>query len=152
MTSKEIKIALHQRCDFILTQKVELIKSRLASIQESKNKETKSSAGDKFETGRAMMQIEEDKCNAQLATILTSFAALKEVDLDVKRDTVSNGSLVITDRANYFISIGVGKIELDGTIYYCLSKEAPIGRLFLGKVEGDSITFNNNKITIKSIL
>ena len=38
----------------------------MANAQESANAEEKSSAGDKYETGRAMMQIERDKAAQQL--------------------------------------------------------------------------------------
>lgn len=152
MNTKDIKAILYNRCESILDEKMEQIKSRLESIQESKTRETKSSAGDKFETGRAMMQIEEDKSNAQMGNILESYATLKGVKLDTSTSIISVGSLVVTDQANYFISIGTGKIIWDNTTYYCISKEAPVGRLLMGKAIGESVTFNGKQILIQSIL
>ncbi|MDG1298287.1 MAG: hypothetical protein P8P48_14170, partial [Saprospiraceae bacterium] len=49
-----------------LSKRISDIEQNLLNIEQSKAQETKSSAGDKFETGRAMLQAEEDKLFGQL--------------------------------------------------------------------------------------
>ena len=151
MQSKQIKESLLHQCESMLIERMNQVNKRLTSIQESKSEETKSSAGDKFETGRAMMQIEENKCQSHLASIVESLATLNKINLFQQSKNVGNGSLVHTDNGIYFISIGIGKIIIDDTVYYGISCAAPIGKLLLGKTVGDQISFNNKEITILSI-
>ncbi len=63
---KEIKQLVYNKILKILDDKIEILKEEIESTKESRNNDTKSSAGDKYETGRAMMQIELDKNEAQL--------------------------------------------------------------------------------------
>ena len=52
----------------------------------------------------------------------------------------------------YFISIGMGKIELDEEVIYCISLASPIGKVLRDKKTGDEIQFNNADIAITDIL
>ena len=63
--------------------------------QEAANDDTKSTAGDKHETGRAMMHLEREKGEMQLieAEKLKSF--LDRVDISKTYQTVQTGSLVL---------------------------------------------------------
>ena len=62
------------------------------------------------------------------------------------------GSLVITDRATYFMGVSAGAVEINGSTYYCISLESPIGKLLLGKKEGDTAQFNDTTIKIKEVV
>ena len=48
-----------------LEVKIDILKQELNSLHKDKNEITKSSAGDKFETGRSLIQIEIDKLDNQ---------------------------------------------------------------------------------------
>lgn len=121
------------------------------SAIESKSNETKSSAGDKFETGRAMMQIEQEKHEMQLAKAQDQLKYISRISLDPSKDDIQLGSLVITDQLKYFITIGQGKIVIGNMKYYAISVDSPIGRLLIGKKRGDAITFRDKIITILDI-
>jgi hypothetical protein len=149
--SNHIKQALYQRCFEDIEQRINVIEETLASIRESRNNETKSSAGDKYETGRAMMQIEEDKNRSQLAQAFEVKNELQKLDIDKKTIRVENGSLVYTSNGVYFISIGIGKVKLEDQLYYCVSRFSPIGMKLIGKRTGDEIEFNGNQIRIVKI-
>ena len=60
------KIKLHHYCESIVEEQLSGIIAALKDAQEGANNETKSSAGDKHETGRAMAQLETEKLNTQL--------------------------------------------------------------------------------------
>ena len=51
----------------IVDEKIEMTKESIASINDSKNSATKSTAGDKHETGRAMMERELALSESQLS-------------------------------------------------------------------------------------
>ncbi len=137
----DIKIKLIQKLNEQLDTQIETAQSAINSAKESKNNETKSSAGDKFETGRAMMQIEQEKNEMQLGKTLMLKSLLKQVDLKKKYDSVGFGSLVFTNRGKYFIAIGIGKIEVDNEICFAISVDSPVGKLLLGKRLGEEVEF-----------
>ncbi|MGQ8335839.1 hypothetical protein ACUNWD_04760 [Sunxiuqinia sp. A32] len=132
-------------------QKIELLNRAIETAKESRDNETKSSVGDKYETGRAMVQMEIEKNLMQLVNLQKQKNELMKIDPDKKSNGVEFGSLVITDQGNYFFSIAYGKIEMDDNSWFCLSISSPIGKHLLGKKVGDHLMFRNQEITIKEI-
>ncbi|MEZ4886014.1 MAG: hypothetical protein R3E32_14865 [Chitinophagales bacterium] len=148
---QSIKEKLYQACETHITERISHISNRLESIKESIRNETKSSVGDKHETGRVMMQLEAENTKAQFASALQTKSVLASIDGSITSTTVQKGSLVITNQAKYYIAIGIGKVLIDNTIYYCISQDAPIAVRLLGKSVGDEIEFTGRKITLKEI-
>ena len=116
--------------------------------KESRDSDTKSSAGDKFETGREMMQREMDKLSALVDNTLNSIAKLDRLTDLSAAAVISEGSLVVTDQETYYISIGYGKLDS----VYAISIESPLGVELKGKRVAECIEMRGRKITIKSIL
>ena len=104
-----------------LTEKSFELKDSLSSAIESRNSETKSSAGDKFETSREMAQVEISKIEKeivktqQLITDLTSKAS----------------QFIITDKGAFLISIPFGKLMVNSSEVFCISNSAPITNLLV---------------------
>lgn len=121
------------------------------SIEESKSNETKSSAGDKYETGRAMMQRELDKIETQLNLLLVTKNQLKQISSDLICKIVEIGAIVKTDNGNFYISVGSGKIMFSGENYYAISPLAPLSKIFMGKLKGDHLKFRDRKFQILHI-
>jgi len=143
-----IKQSLHQHCQEKLKAQINALEANLQSIIESRNNETKSSVGDKYETGRAMMQLEFQKVESQLNRIKADHSELKALDLNKKTSKIEKGSIIKTNQGVYFISVALGKIKLDDQIYFCLSLQSPIGKLLQHKKVGDKILFNGKEISI----
>jgi transcription elongation GreA/GreB family factor len=142
----EIKKNLLEACLFFVNKKQQTISSMIASNKKALLSETKSSAGDKHETGRAMIQLEMEKAGDQLAEINEMNAVLKKIDIEKASKIVCLGSLIITNKANYYLAISVGKITINLVDYYAVSTNSPIGKQLLGKKIGDVIPFNNAEI------
>jgi len=71
--SLEIKQQLFNKCLDAIDSRFQTIQNTISEIQESLTSETKSSAGDKHETGRAMLQLEREKAGNQLSEINSGF-------------------------------------------------------------------------------
>ncbi|WP_299216053.1 3-oxoacyl-ACP synthase [uncultured Dokdonia sp.] len=123
----------------------------LANVAISLKEETKSSAGDKHETGRAMLQLERENAGKQLAEIEKLEAILQRISSDISPDPVHLGSVVMTSQANYFISIPVGEIKTEAGVFYAIGIGSPIGQLLLGKREGDEVRFRESVLNITNI-
>lgn len=147
-----IKEKLYLLCHDYIASRVAVIKQNAAEAQEAANDDTKSSAGDKFEVGREMMQQEVELNLARLGDMYKLKVALENVNPSLKSESIQPGSLVITSGASYYISIGAGKLSLDGTTYYAISPEAPVATQMIGKQAGDTFELNGKKITIEKVL
>ena len=146
-----LKQQLYQYCWTFIEDRFKTIQNNIEEIQKALNSETKSSAGDKHETGRAMLQLEREKLGLQLAEINKIKKALSRVNLDNTSNVITLGSIVFTDKLNYFITISAGKLVVDNESFYAISANTPMGKLLIGKTVGDVIGFSKNTIEIKKI-
>jgi len=151
MKNKDLKSQVYQSLVQLIEKKVETAELMVKSAVESKKSETKSSAGDKHETGRAMMQREEEQHRIQLANALELKKALSQIDMDKAFSKVEFGSLVMTNQGSYFLSLGLGKIEVAEKDYFAISPASPIGQALLDKTVGDHATFLNKEYVIIQI-
>ncbi|MFP2995321.1 3-oxoacyl-ACP synthase [Spongiivirga sp. MCCC 1A20706] len=148
-----IKTQLYSKCQEFVSERLKRIQNRIVDIETSLKSETKSTAGDKHETGRAMLQLEREKSGAQLAQIQSVQQLLAKVNIqNSSGSSISLGSLVITNRANYFIAISAGQIEIDGQEYLAVAANTPIGKVLLGKKVDDEVIFNGNSMQITRII
>lgn len=120
--------------------------------KESRDSDTKSSAGDKFETGREMMQREMDKISASLDMLKGQLAQMRRIDVHENPARIGLGSFIETDAENYYLSVGLGRLSCLGIPFYAISADSPIGELLVGKQTNEIIELRGRKITIKSIL
>ncbi len=148
MTCKE---TLYRYCQTQVTQQLLILENTLASHQKALLSETKSSAGDKHETGRAMVQLEMEKTGKQLQESAKLQAVLAQLNYIKKNKHVCLGSLVYTNKGIYFISVSLGKITSKNIDYYAVSPQAPIGRVLLGKQAGDTVVWNDQSLKILEI-
>jgi hypothetical protein len=129
-----------------------VLEQQKKSLQKDLTSETKSSAGDKHEIGRAMIQLEREKLGNQIREIELNYQRLNTIK-DVKTSTIiSLGSIIFTDKANYFISIAADSCEVNSKVFYCISSQSPIGKLLIGKKINESIMINNIVSTILKII
>jgi len=116
------------------------------------NEETKSSAGDKYETGRAMMQMEQDKFRTQLHQAQLSKNELLQIRPEKKSAQVEKGALVRTSAGTFFIAIGIGKIKLEEANYFVISHRAPIAQAMMGQVQNATVSFQDKVYQILEII
>jgi transcription elongation GreA/GreB family factor len=140
-----IKEQLFKHCQDFVDKRLQTFEEIISSNQKALQAETKSSAGDKHETGRAMLQLEMEKASQQLVGIQIMKQTLFKIDTKKVTSKAHLGSLVTTTSGVYFLSVSAGKIVIEDTVYYAVSVVSPIGKLLLGKQENDEYFFNNKK-------
>jgi transcription elongation GreA/GreB family factor len=131
--------------------KIHAASEAMRNAQEAANEESKSSAGDKYETGRAMMQIERDKAATQLDEALKLKKTLSLISTSGSHNVISLGSIVLTKTFNAFISVGPGKLNIDGVDYFIVTPMSPLGKTLSGLNVGAEFTFNNKPNTVLEI-
>lgn len=151
MKEQKIKENLFEHCKSQLAVRRTAVDKILSNVALSLKEETKSSAGDKHETGRAMLQLERENAGKQLAEIEKLEMILHRISTDISSGPVHLGSVIKTSQANYFIGIPVGEIKIQNEVYYAIGVRSPIGQLLLGKSEGDEVRFRESIIKIGTI-
>ena len=135
----------------LLEQKIRDISNGITSLTESRDADTKSSAGDKHETSRAKIQTEIDQLSKQFNVVQRQKKSLSAIDIHHSHNMADVGSLVKTDKGYFFISIGWGRIQIQDENYFVISIASPIGRLLKDTKKGDCVQFRNMSYDILSV-
>lgn len=151
MNYSDLKKEIIAHCIQVVSEKLDGLKRELILVQESANSDTKSSMGDKYETGREMVMQEKGKLESQRGLLLKQLTTFKSIDLNKSFSKVELGSLVMTNQAIYFISAALGIIEEDQQKIFIISAGAPIAQSMLGKMQGDKYSFGGKEFEIKEI-
>ena len=150
--SLSVKKTLHERCLAYIDQCIANAKSAIEEARQSGNNETKSSAGDKHETGRALLQLEQEKNSRQLLEMNQLKEKLIKINPSVTSGIIVTGSVVMTNLGNFYIAVAAGKIEVEGYVYYTISPLSPIAIKLQGLKAGDVGYFNGQEYQIRYVL
>ena len=144
---------LYQLCAEFIDTRIKTIRQAIAETQDSADSETKSSAGDKYETGLSMMQLDMEKQAEQLQEAIRTRDLLEKVKLpeDATNGTVKPGNAVETTQGNFYIAISAGQLKTDGRTFFAISAATPIGSKLMGLKQGDSFTFNGKDYKVNKI-
>lgn len=145
------KEQLYQLCLSFIEQRIQTAETALAQAREASNDDTKSSAGDKYETSREMMQQDIDRNKRLLMDAEENKKVLEAIGQTAPSDTIRNGSLVYTSQGIFYISISAGQLLLADKVVFAISSASPIGKLMLGKKTKESFSFNGKTYIIEEI-
>ncbi|WP_407431322.1 3-oxoacyl-ACP synthase [Arcticibacter sp.] len=148
---QEIKKVLYQKCIGYADERISSIEKALQASHEASVNDTKSSAGDKYETTREMMQQEISRNAQQLMEAKKLRMALDKFSPEATSDMIKQGSLVVTSGGDFYISISAGQVMAVGRSVYAISAHSPIGRLMMGRKAGDSIEMNKKIFSILQV-
>ena len=144
------KEELLKRCVQLIDDKLENIQQAINSYQQDLNSETKSSAGDKHETGRAMLQLEMEKLGQQYQTVLSQKNMLRKIETSPKTKA-QIGSLVVANGVYYFLASSIGQVKYEEKTFMVISINSPIGQLLIGKQKDDCFVFNGKQLKIDEV-
>ena len=124
--------------------------------QQAANQEEKSSAGDKYETGRAMGHLQKEMHTRQQAEHEREHAALLRIPTDTLCTHPLPGAFIqctdiALERTGIFIAAGLGKQSVEGQTILFLSPAAPLAKTLHDKKMGDEFTFNGRTLRIEDL-
>ena len=147
-----VKQKIFHQFQQMLETKINGLQQQLNDLKESTANETKSTAGDKYETARAMLQIEQDNTRRQLQEALEQLSIFTAIDISISSREIIRGSLVKTNKGYLFLSVALGKIITGEITVIALSPQSPLGKQLMGLQVNDSTAINNVTYTIEEIL
>ncbi|MGA8854762.1 MAG: transcription elongation factor [Christiangramia sp.] len=148
----DIRNKLISVCKDTIDQKIEVVKKAMNGLKEDLENESKSSAGDKYETGREMINIEWNKLSVQLNEYDRLAQILKRIEDHKPSGNAILGSIVKTNAANYFISIPAGEVLAENEKFFAVGIQAPIARQLVGKGKGDNFNLNGKTFKIMEVI
>jgi transcription elongation GreA/GreB family factor len=148
----ELKKQLHQLCTDFVQQRMGNAQQAILSAEQSAAEDTKSSAGDKYETGREMLQQEKNRGMAQLTEANKLLIALNRISTNGHSIKVEEGSVVKTNNGNFYIAVSAGILNLNGENYFAISAVSPIGVKMLGCKVADEFGLNGKSYIVKEVI
>ena len=145
-----MKKEILQLCRQMVATKVAAIDREMADLQESANSDTKSAMGDKYETGRAMIQLEQENLYERKSQLMEQSQMLSKLSSAICHEAIP-GALVTTDMGVFYISAGLGKLDVEGRQVFAVSPDSPIARQMFGKKAGDPFEINGKVVAITTI-
>lgn len=152
MVNHEFKLRLHAYCIALLEQRIAGNKLAMEDAQQSANSEEKSSAGDKYETGRAMSQIQRDMSAKQMKTAMDELAELKKINTDQTYSKAIKGALIKTSSSLIYMAAGLGMIEFESEKVAIISLTSPLATELAGKIAGSTFAIAGKQQQVITII
>lgn len=138
-------------CEDLLDTRISQLQKLLNDLRESAANETKSTAGDKYETALAMLQIEQDNVRKQLQEAREQKSIFQSINWSLTSPIIKPGSLVQTNKGWFLLALAIGKIKIGNNNIVTLSPQSPLGKKLMGLKTGDQVSVNGITYTIQSI-
>jgi hypothetical protein len=145
------KNKLKQFAASIIEQRIAASKKVIENAQQAANNEEKSSAGDKYETSRAMGHLEKDMHARQLSENMKELAMLHAVNTDIIYTKTAAGVYLQCTNISFFIAAGLGKQIINSEKILFLSPQSPLAKSVMHKKQGDYFLFNNEETLITDL-
>jgi len=149
----EFKAKVYQTAITQLKDKQVLLSTERKNIIESILEDEKSSAGDKYETGRETMTQDLNTIEGQIKQSkndldeLYRLHAIKETPASVQE-----GALVKLGSDWFLIAVSVGAVKVGDSKVFLMSKNSPLGELLIGKKHKDQVSFRGKMLLIEELI
>ena len=148
LNRREVAEALAAAMEFGLAR----ARTAFEELQTSLEGESKSTAGDKHETGRAMVQMEMEQAAARLSRVEGMMRQWHALEPLLGREQVRPGAIVSTDQGGFILGVAWGKFEGPGdATWRAISSDAPLAQAMQSLGPGDTVEFRGRMWHIISV-
>jgi hypothetical protein len=147
-----LKEQLYKQCLDYVQKRMMAAEYGIQEAQQAAKDDTKSSAGDKYETGREMAQQETNRNMAQLNEANKLKVALNGIGFSNSSIIADAGSAIITNNGNFYLAISAGALIVDNKTYFAVSTASPIGLKLKGQKIGGQFSLNGKAYNILEVL
>jgi transcription elongation GreA/GreB family factor len=132
----------------VISEKIEKLKNFIEFTLEASRDIKKTP---KYDSIREEMQEEIYQMQRQLAALNDLKTNMARV-LPAATERVQLGSLVITNKARFYISVSLGEFFFEGDRFYAISAESPMAKKMMGMKSGQDFTLNKIHQEIVEVL
>jgi hypothetical protein len=149
MDKRRLKETIINACKKQLQETINHIQSAVDDAQNGANEYGQPK--DRYDSYKAQLYRKRDMFAQQLQKAIEQMEILHKIDPKDTRTEVGFGSIVITDKQKLIVAIGLGKLNVEGDDYFCISPLVPIYDAIKGKKANDTCEFRGNEIVIKEV-
>jgi hypothetical protein len=149
---QKFKEAIFEKLLALQSAKVQALANEIGANRENLSSATKSSAGDKHETGRAMLQLEQEKLGRSYAEAEKLMQLLLRVPFEKSFSQVKVGSLFTTQKGLFLLAASFGIVKHENQEVFVLGAAAPMSQIILGKSVGEEVEFRGDRICISAVI
>jgi transcription elongation GreA/GreB family factor len=150
MEKVELKKRLLEECIRIQTNHLQNLKEEIDEAERIAN-DHDGGAEENMDSFREEMQNKREVFSRQFQITNTDLQILRRVDAGRTESSVQFGSVVITDNQKLFVTVSLGKINLEGQDYFAISMQTPLFKVLTGKKKGETASFNGREIKIVDV-
>lgn len=132
--------------------KLRTLDAHIRTVQDAANQESKSSVGDKYETGRAMAQNEVFQLKIQYEALRQEVEKLLHLPRPQTHEHISAGHLIKTRKGWFFLGAALGKFNFEGKAIFFISLDSPLGTALHRKKKGEDFLVNAVKDEVLDLL
>ncbi|MCE2495412.1 MAG: hypothetical protein J4F31_02355 [Flavobacteriales bacterium] len=141
---------VRQACLLFVKERLSALQSELDELKNDLTSESKSSAGDNHETGRAMIQLEQECLGGQYSAVRKQFELLQRLGNQECKNIVL-GSLAKINEQWYYFATGIGTVEVKGVSVIAVGLTSPPAQAVKGMALGSSTQFRDQLYRIEEI-
>ena len=134
----------------LISEKKADFQSQLLALQEASNADTKSSMGDKYETGRESINQSRDLLENQKVLLDRNEKIIEQTSVDPSL-IVTTGALIKIHLGWIWVAASIGKITCQGSDIQVVSADSPLVLALKGKRAGDTVNFRGSPTEILEI-
>jgi hypothetical protein len=149
MNQADLRAKIINTCIDLLNQHIkdttEVIRDIEQSVQEY------GPPKDRYDSFKTQLSRRRELLSEQIQKAWEEIEIFKRIDPAKIETEAGFGAMVITTKQKLFISVGMGKFDIDGMVWHAVSPAVPICQAIAGLKKGDSFQFRDEKITIVDV-
>lgn len=144
-----LKEKLLKKCIEIKEESASNIQAAMDDAQQSANEY--GPPKDRYDSFRAQLMRKRDMLGQQFSVVQEELRYLRQMKPNVLSSCVESGALVFLPSQTLFVSMGIGKIEIEGKPFYAISPLVPIAEAMKNLKQGESFVFRGTEMEILGI-
>lgn len=149
MSKSEMRRSVIDKCIEILTHKIEIAKDAMNEQQQLANEY--GPPKDRYDSFRSQLLRKRDLFGEQAQNGLDDLDILYRIEDERSNPLIGFGAIVVTSKQKLFISVGLGKFDMEGDTYFAVSMEVPIVQSMKGLKQGEEFEFRGEKIKVLDV-
>ena len=145
------KSLIRSLCEQAIRKRMAPVRESLERAQSAANDATKSSAGDKHETSRALAHAEVERLGKQLGNLNGMLDRLLQIDVDRKHGPGALGSYICTSQADFYLSVGLGEVKNEEHRFFAIACHSPVGKQLMNSKPGDHVVMGDRRAEVLSV-
>ncbi|MBX7180582.1 MAG: hypothetical protein K1X82_00590 [Bacteroidia bacterium] len=150
MDKVELKKRLLETCISIQTNHLQTLKDEIDEAERIAN-DHDGGAEENMDSFREEMQNKREVFTRQFQVTSNDLQILRRVDPNKTDTQVQFGSVVFTESQKLFVTVSLGRVNVNGEDFFAISMQTPLFKVLSGKRKGETANFNGKDIKIVDI-